>query len=303
MNAELRQKDADSDNLKEIIRKFKEDHLQLIERIRQIDRSNIRTDSSANYSDNNATRQSSLTKVNKSVYSNTNIPFFEQRQRNNTFRTPPQVKPVIICNASDGDTENFNGHNTYSAQSPAEIRSNTDNNKTLRSTVVFSTSADDENEHSNERNYASVKSSNELLTSVMNIGNDESINEAREDTKNISNNDIASVGMETSNNEAHILANDCNNNISDNKIDGNDNLQSDKENYIDLIDSSSESNIAEALTQFIESADESHVDKTSEEMETDEELAQETVNEINEVLAREISIDSVILTPPMDFRD
>lgn len=305
LNAELRQecrKGQNSHNIQKIIRKFKEDHPQLIERIRQRDRNNMRTDSSANYSDNNSRRQNSLPVLNKIEYSNTNIPFFDQRQKSNTFKTP-QIKPVIICNTSDvhSDSLNSNGHNKYSAQSPKK-RSNTDKNKNLKSTVIYSTSVDDdENEHSNEINYTSVKSSNELLTSVMNIGNDESINEAQDEKEN-TNNDIASVGIETRNIEAKTHANDCNNNTCDIKIDSNDNSQSDKENDI-MIDLSSESNIAEALTQFIESVDESNMDKTSDEISMDEELVQETVNEINEDLGREITIDNIILTPPMDFRD
>lgn len=305
LNADLRQehrKDPNSGNVKEIIRKFKEEHSQLIERIRQKYRINIRTDSSGTYSDNNSRRQNPLTKVNTVVYSNANTSFFEEIQ-SNTFRTPLQVKPVIICNASDVDSDNLNGHNTYSVQSPKEIRSNTDKNKYLRSTVIYSTSADDAE---NERNYTSVKSSNELLTSVMNNDNEDSINEAqdkKENTKNIPCNDMTSIDIGIRYIEARTLANDCNNNRSDIKIDDNDNTLLDKENDINLIDLSSESNIAEALTQFIESVDESNMDKTNEDTSIDEELVQETVNEINEDLARQISIDSIILTPPTNFRD
>ncbi|XP_026327667.1 mutS protein homolog 4-like [Hyposmocoma kahamanoa] len=234
LNAELRQeyrKHPNSGNVKKIIRKFKEEHSQLIERIRQRDRSNIRIDSSANYSDDNSRRQTSLTKQNKIEY-------------------------------------------------------------------------DAGNGHTNERNYTSVKSSNELLTSVMNIDNDDLINETQDDkdsSNNISNNDIACISIETRNIEAKSFANDCNKNISN--INGNDNSNPDEENDIDLIDVSSESDIAEALTQFLGSVEESNMDKTIDDTSIDEELVRETVNEINEDLARQISIGSIILTPPMDFRD
>lgn len=302
LNAELRQKyrqDPNTGNAKEIVRKFKEDHSQLIERIRQRDRSNTRTDSSANYSDNNSRIQTSLTKLNEINHSNTNISFYEQIERSNTFRTPPKLKPVILCNASDVDSDNLNRHNTYSAQSPKEISSNTGINKNQRSTIVYSTSADDDAENDN---YTSVKSSNELLTSVMNIDNEDSIEtqDEKENTTNISSNYIASIDIGRKDIEAKSFSNDCNNNISDIKLNGDDNSKSDEENDTDL---SGESNIAEALTQVIESVDESNVDKTSDDMSIDEQLVRETVIEINEELARQISIDSIILTPPMDFRD
>lgn len=312
LNAEVRQesrKNPNSNDVKEIIRKFKENHPNVIEIIRQRDRSNIRTDSSANYSDN-LKKQNSLTE-NKIEHS-----FFEQKQRNNTFKTRPEKKPVVICNVSDFDNEHFNsdGCNTYSAQSPKEMRSHADKNKNLRPTVISSTTSENaENLDLNKRNYTSVKSSNELLTSVMNIDNDDTTNETqneKEKPQSSSINDKTAVAavldIETRNMEAKTLTNEYNNNVFDiNKhYPFHDNLQFENEvDMIDLVDPSSESDLNEALTQVIESIDELNADKSSDEMSIDEELVQESVNEINEDLAKEISILNIVLTPPMNFRD
>lgn len=304
LNAEVRlesRKGSNSINVKEIIRKFKQDHPQLMDRLRQSDRSNTRTDISANYSDNSK-RQNSSTELNKIQHSNTmtgNVPFLEKRLTGNTFKTQHLKAPVIICEASDFDSDprNSNERNTYSAQSPIHGRSNT-NNKNLGPTVIFSTSDDAENEHLNKGNYTSVKSSNELLTSVMNIDDDDCTSETEnEKEKPPSFSGNAAVDAETRDTEARTYTNDYKNNIPDVRKDVN------KENdIINLVDASSESDIDEALTQIIESIDESN-HKSSDETSIDEELMQETVDEINEDLAKEISIENIILTPPMGFRD
>ncbi|XP_022837730.1 mutS protein homolog 4-like isoform X2 [Spodoptera litura] len=163
------------------------------------------------------------------------------------------------------------------------------------------------------RNYASVQSSEQLLNSV--IHNDDS---AERDDQNTS--DVEMIGSDTdelSNLEVHETkqnnaeeSNDQFQNSYNNKMHGqtptshNTDINEEDTNAIET--SSIDSEIAEALTQIVEEYSSKNVthSQRSSDMSIDDDLVNETINEINDELSTGLSsIENIILTPPMSFRD
>lgn len=178
-------------------------------------------------------------------------------------------------------------------------------------------------------NYTSVKSSEQLLNSVIN--NDDSVEEEihnyiSHEKMIVDDNDLPCVGInrnkskETNSTENNTIENSGEtvidaihiirtNPIESNEIDNNFvNLNTTNEEDIDEVETSSiDSDIAEALTQIVEEYSTNNItnsQRSDDLMSVDEELLAEAVNEINEELSSGAnSVNNIVLTPPLSFRD
>ncbi|CAH0691984.1 unnamed protein product [Spodoptera exigua] len=154
-------------------------------------------------------------------------------------------------------------------------------------------------------NYPSVQSSEHLLNSVIH-------NDASAEADNPNTSDIEMVGSDNDElaNIEHNFDNDQIQNSINNKIDGHDTppgniIEMNREDTA-IETSSIDSDIAEALTQIVEEYSSKNVTRSqqSSDMSIDEDLLSETINEINEELSNGVnSVENIILTPPMSFRD
>lgn len=179
-------------------------------------------------------------------------------------------------------------------------------------------------------NYASVRSSEQLLNSVIN--NEDSIEEEFNNVSDVEmieegNDDLPSVEMNDSSKNRSCSANrnsligKNNSNIINNSnlnerhtIEGNETDENNSTNLNDdhIIEmesqtSSIDSDIAEALTQIVEeysARNETNSEQSSGVMSVDEVLMSETVNEINKELSSDVNgVENIVLTPPLNFRD
>ncbi|KAJ2949250.1 hypothetical protein O0L34_g6203 [Tuta absoluta] len=356
LNSEIRQetrKNSDSEEtIKYILRKFKQDHPDLIERLK-IQRNNTRTDITANYSSeskgvessNNVggsrivhaiihTENVSTTPTrnnieinnadmqNRATSEESRNPSDSNRQLEAIFQTPPQRRPLVLCSASELDEYSSNGNGSTNmcnnALRPSFKKPRAPKN--LKHTVIYSTTSDDENSSINH-NFTSVRSSNELLTTLMNIDNEyndnnkgtQNTSEEKSESTNTSKVETPVVEIIENVNQSRLNESDFNNNISKTNVNTPSvSSHSKSESVIELtnetFDFSSDSDIAEALTQVIEECsvqgEVMELDDSSDEMSIDEELMAETVSEIQEELRNShMSVDNIVLTPPMDFRD
>lgn len=168
-----------------------------------------------------------------------------------------------------------------------------------------------DNVNENENNFTLVKSSNELLNTMMQIdeGNMEvDVHNLRNDQNleplNTYQNHIPAENIEDANinynNTSESFRGDhtniVNNEISDTKT----NSDSDNSEI-----STSDSDIAEALTQIIDDySNDTNPQNGSDNISVDEDLMRETIDEINDELDIGLeSIESIVLTPPNAFRD
>ncbi|XP_050558048.1 mutS protein homolog 4-like isoform X4 [Spodoptera frugiperda] len=158
------------------------------------------------------------------------------------------------------------------------------------------------------RNYASVQSSEQLLNSV--IHNDDSAEADDGNTSDIEmvrydNDEVAKANdyVEESNDQ---FQQSFNNEMHDHPTPPGNNIDMNEEDTNATETSSLDSDIAEALTQIVEeysSKNVTHSQKSSD-MSIDEDLINETIHEINEELSNEASsVENIILTPPLSFRD
>lgn len=326
LNSEIRhetRKDGNSEDItKRLLQKFKKDNPQLIERLRvQRSRNYGRSESSANYS-------SLLSRRHESSTDYQNRPAISEPDR--TINSRPNVvnSTSELSNNNEKNNSDENVEMQYLRQESSTETSRPSNERFNRNSVwsktianlppkvVYSTSDPDHETQINKGNinYTSVKSSKELLN-TMNI-NDESI----EDTDTEVRPSEATAQRETEINQPKTKfdASDLNNNISvtsnnlhsplgRTEADDNDDqitLDDDNEEMSDS-NSISDSDLADALTQIIEkcSADETLDVNRDSDISSDEELMAEAVNEINEDLIRGNSIENIVLTPPVEFRD
>ncbi|CAH2095997.1 unnamed protein product [Euphydryas editha] len=151
--------------------------------------------------------------------------------------------------------------------------------------------------------YTGIKSSTELLNTLINAKKDKSISRSRKS----SSTDAIDIAK-TNNNENENLNNEINtvpiiNNNYYNEMDTDENSTSDYNN----ITNETESELAEALTQIIEEQAEEIINSDEDRnLSIDEELMRETVDEINDALKKstcDLVLDTIILTPPLQFRD
>lgn len=173
---------------------------------------------------------------------------------------------------------------------------------TVQTKEIQSNDSNEDRLDTNDTNtYTAVKSSTELLNTLI------SINEDIHKNRTSSNNDADAIEIninnENLNNESNSIPN-MDNNYNEMEIDENsksdDNIESDHE---------SESDLAEALTQIIEEQSEDIINcdqGSASDMSIDEELMRETVEEIAYALEEttyDLTLDNIVLTPPLEFRD
>ncbi|XP_049873597.1 mutS protein homolog 4-like isoform X2 [Pectinophora gossypiella] len=323
LNAEIRQESRKHDNAEDVIkaklRKFKEEHPLLIERLKvQRSRINIRTDSSVNYSSIANSRQSGISNV--AIVCREGL--CEEKNTGNVETTVRSSN--VICSPSDPNNGTSSSNEIRSMtklrqpfQPPFKNCNKTPNHKP---TVIYSTTSDDaenyETSHSNNNIFTSVKSSNELLTTLMNNYNEEvEQNELVEKTIDSSDNKelprevveeaLCSVNISDCNNNIHINVDIDNVNSKDEITYTAESVNGKRNENFDLSD---DSDIADALTQVIEeySVEEQSMDleKSEDDISIDEELMVETINEIHkEINSEELSVENIILTPPVEFQD
>ncbi|KAM3965284.1 mutS protein homolog 4 [Aphomia sociella] len=268
LNVDLRIKSRRNENsddrITQILHKFKEDNPQLIERLKK----QHRTDSSANYSMYNSRQfnTSSSDIVSDNVEKNKNA--------------NPECSGIIAANTS-----------------MACVLNNLTSNGIM--------------------NYASVKSSDELLNTMVNV--DENLSnhqfsllntKENSPTKNTQTEELLNSNQIVNKNDNNCLYINSNiHNDSYNEVNDVIMIEEDAnedENVDDRIQLtvSDNSDIAEALTQVLSecSVDDRPKDN-SDSMSVDDELLKETIEEINAELFNRINIESIVLTPPEEFRD
>lgn len=192
-----------------------------------------------------------------------------------------------------------NIHNYSSHESPKvpefDTEKNTISPQKQTSTSVYSNS-EKECVEINTNIIATVKSSTQLLNTF-----DDSTNyiHTKNHTRHANNNNI--TGIIDANEQSHniiVKADIHHNNLP--KTSFPSQLDNNMKASFDG-NSSTDSDIAEALTQIIEENSESDA---GENISVDEELMRETLDEINKDLNVSVdSISDIILTPPMKFRD
>ncbi|CAB3261672.1 unnamed protein product [Arctia plantaginis] len=280
---DLRKYGITNNSTKELLQKFKEKHLELVERLESLrSKSDNRTNSSFSYS-----------RVGYSV---------EQTSTDNNS------KDCIFKNTGGNYQPSFsNGANIKPPERERSIAEDVD--------MV-------------DKNYTSVKSSEQLLNSVLNhdghtmkaIIQNASDLEMIEDS-NSSNADLQNINNTNSRNkEESMVSPECRNNINvsltdhielENNYNKNNYISPDDNHTYDIDNLSFDSEIADALTQIVDeysiqndSKDSAERNSDYELMSIDEELAKETVHEINEELSNEMySVENIVLTPPLSFRD
>ncbi|XP_046965799.1 mutS protein homolog 4-like [Vanessa cardui] len=155
---------------------------------------------------------------------------------------------------------------------------------------------------SNVNIHTSVKSSNELLNAFI------------DNTSNKSNDEIETVVEENDrmNRVSHTNNTDSSMNIisnlnADDDVTNEDEKSTNDDSKLSIEMDESESDIASALTQIIEENSEGSTNSEQDSnMSIDEELMRETLNEINEDLNKmtcDVPLDTIVLTPPLEFRD
>lgn len=196
-----------------------------------------------------------------------------------------------------------------------------------RPIIVYSTT-DDQNEEdcmvNQSTNCTTVRSSNELLNTVLGNEDNYSEHELREDSYKTREKQTETK-KKTLTEAAHSFASDVdvpnayensehsihnslaspnchaqNSNVRD--TDETSEMETDMTDGDNkAIDLDEDSELAEALTQVLEeySQEDENVQSETDDSLIEEELARETIAEINESFA----IDTIILTPPFDFRD
>ncbi|XP_037294385.1 mutS protein homolog 4 [Manduca sexta] len=181
-----------------------------------------------------------------------------------------------------------------------------------------------QNIHHKPDNEIGIRSSNELITSMIN--NNPSCSDVHKlqydlEMTAVHNNTpiegMASFGdnviLENFNNVEHNGSENLMNNNSIETNHGNydknvneEEMEMSTDSKTNEIDSSDESDVGEALTQLIDECSavdmEGPLDRSND-MSVDEELMLETVDEINEELNNKLDIENIVLTPPIDFRD
>lgn len=282
---DLRKYGTTNNSTKELLQQFKENHHQIVERLKLLrSKSDNRNDYSLSYS----------------------------RPGNSVQQTSTDN------NSNDCLSKNPVGNNQLKFSYGANI-SSPERERSLAEDVDMI-----------DTNYASVKSSEHLLNSVLNE-DEQTIKEIIQNASDIEmiedsnspNADLQNMNNTNSrNNEASMMSPECRNNSnfvlvdhSDIEIEKkkyeNDYINPDDNHINDIENSSLDSEIAEALTQVVDeysiqtdSKDSAEQNSDYDSMSIDEELAKETINEINEELSSETySVEDIILTPPLCFRD
>ncbi|XP_052753394.1 mutS protein homolog 4-like [Galleria mellonella] len=274
LNADLRLQSRRNEHSDErnalIIRKFKEDNPQLIERLRiQNSKDNIRTD--------NTTHNSSIPS-----WTLLSQPAFNAVAINTINNNEPnliQNKMSEIKNGLENET---------TTNSPNDIRNFTSvkSSNELLNTVITNDDNYLKNQHSQNNSKRSTPVE-DTKTSSMELDKERSENEQE-------------------NNSIHKMSNIINNdNVND--VAMSENYANELNNTEDSIQitNSDDSDIAEALTQVLkeDSVEITFSKSDSDGMSVDEELLRETVDEINEEFFNNISIDNIVLTPPKEFCD
>lgn len=213
--------------------------------------------------------------------------------------TPNYNRSDISSNvktSSNLDTVNDSSNN----QNRSSKIDDPQNLATVQTKEIQSNDSNEDRFDTNDTNtYTAVKSSTELLNTLI------SINEDIHKNRTSSNNDADAIEIniynENLNNESSSIPN-MDNNYNEMEIDENsksdDNIESDHE---------SESDLAEALTQIIEEQSEDIINSDQDsDMSIDEELMRETVEEIADALEEttyNLTLDNIVFTPPLEFRD
>ncbi|XP_075977921.1 mutS protein homolog 4-like [Anticarsia gemmatalis] len=269
---EIRKYGITCDGPKKLLQKFKEDYPQIIGRMKlQKSTSDIRTDSSCSLVVNS-------------------------------------VQPTSIENSKDCLAKMIS-RNVEPIENNSSTVSVEENNATDSDEVM-------------DINYASVKSSEQLLNSVVNNDENSMEEDIQRDDSDIemveeNNNVTVEINKTKDGNEDTVVSvkslnevSTKNNNVNHDYRKGPHN--SDPENLFETENSSIDSEIAEALTQIVDEYSShnetknttSQNDDHSDTMSIDDELALETINEINEDLSNEMnSVENIVLTPPLSFRD
>ncbi|KAL0882963.1 hypothetical protein ABMA27_016456 [Loxostege sticticalis] len=216
-----------------------------------------------------------------------------------------------ISAVSNSKEETTNGQNNEAVTeiqnvSDSMYKSNSSDGKILKE------NADPiDNVNENENNFTLVKSSNELLNTMMqidegnmevdvhNLRNDQNLEPLNTYQNHIPPENIEDVNINYNNTSESFRGahtNIVNNEISDTKT----NSDSDNSEI-----STSDSDIAEALTQIIDDySNDTNPQNGSDNISVDEDLMRETIDEINDELDIGLeSIESIVLTPPNAFRD
>ena len=176
-------------------------------------------------------------------------------------------------------------------------------------------------------NYTSVRSSEQLLNSVINnedsaeeeirnISDVEMMEDGNDDLPCVEMNDNSKNGNSTDDNTIagsaeNIInlrhSNETNYAREHNEMGNNYENRTNEEDTNEIETSSIDSDIAEALTQIVEEYSTKNVtssQRSDDLMSVDEELMSETINEINEELSSKANpVENVVLTPPLSFRD
>ncbi|KAJ8722230.1 hypothetical protein PYW08_004632 [Mythimna loreyi] len=258
------------ENTTKILRKFKEDHPQILERLNDLrSRSDNRTDVSADCtlkpnSKEHTSNEATIDSVMVSNIAPAKSPMNEQLQivgeeENTNYTSVRSSEQLLnsVINNEDSVEENF--HNA----SDTEILE--DDNNDLPCVEM--------NDNSEHRNYT----------------NDNIIDESDENIL------IAS----------HINETNCS--IENNEISDSYEHAMYEEDVNEIESSSIDSDIAEALTQIVEEYSANNVtnsQRSDDLMSVDEELLSETINEINQELSSGANVvENIVLTPPLSFRD
>nr|XP_026499786.1 mutS protein homolog 4-like isoform X1 [Vanessa tameamea] len=166
--------------------------------------------------------------------------------------------------------------------------------------ALTSNDSRENNSKSNIKNiHTSVKSSNELL----NAFSDTTIHKYNDEIETVIDvNDSMNTGSKTNNTDKLII-----NLNGDYNVTNEDEKSTNDDSKLSIESDESESDLASALTQIIEeNSEESTNSEQDSNMSIDEELMRETLNEINEDLNKmtcDLVMDTIILTPPLEFRD
>ncbi|XP_053610160.1 mutS protein homolog 4-like [Plodia interpunctella] len=267
LQSKLRRNELSDEQNRQFLRNFKSEHPNSVERLR-IQRgqsNNTRTDSSAH----NSTGVNSKQIAFSSDINTSTIKIVEEQRPN---KIVPNQSPVI-----------------YSI----------DNGRVIK-------------EKPNGSNYTTVKSSGQLLNSVIQMDKDINDNIYTQDefpdviisnhekNRSIAGSQRDSMKLFQYNENVKSQENNENTRQSDSKNETKS-IQEMNETYFDSDD---DSDIAEAATQILEEysiMDESN-DSVNSDISVDEQLMRETVEEINEEITSGVSVDNIVLTPPMDFQ-
>lgn len=169
---------------------------------------------------------------------------------------------------------------------------------TVQTKEIQSNDSNEDSLDTNDTNtYTAVKSSTELLNTLIIINKD--IHKNRTSGNNDADSIEIYINNENLNNETNSKPNM---DVNYNEIEIDDNSTND-----DNIQNENESDLAEALTQIIEEQSEDIVNSgQGSDISIDEELMRETVEEIADALKEttyDLTLNTIVLTPPLEFRD